>query len=247
MNGTEYRAESIVSIEDYFTEFQKSVLNGEQLAYKVTGNSLYGAQGASTSDIRDVDCAASITAVGRSLIDLAKDFLEGEGCEVVYGDTDSCFATVPVFDSEGAEVLGADAVPLVIDKAKELEKKFLKILPQPHVCEYEKIYYPWILLSKKRYLGYKYEEATDEPKFSYNGIVLVRRDNCEALKDVVADLCKKLLVLDVAGAGPGLGGTRGPFGARLLAFPQPHPSRREGEQCAGRPRRSTPAVFSQSL
>lgn len=204
VNGAEYRAESIVAVEDYFTEFQKSVLNGEQLAYKVTGNSLYGAQGASTSDIRDVDCAASITAVGRTLIDLAKDFLEGEGCDVVYGDTDSCFATVPVFDPEGNEVLGADAVPLVIEKAKELEKKFLTLLPSPHVCEYEKIYYPWILLSKKRYLGYKYEEATDDPKFSYNGIVLVRRDNCEALKDVVSDLCKKLLVLDVEGAIEGL-------------------------------------------
>ena len=204
VDGIEYRAESIVAVEDYFTEFQKSVLNGEQLAYKVTGNSLYGAQGASTSDIRDVDCAASITAVGRSLIDLAKEFLEGEGCDVVYGDTDSCFATVPVFDPEGNEVLGADAVPLVIEKAKELEKKFLTMLPRPHVCEYEKIYYPWILLSKKRYLGYKYEEATDDPKFSYNGIVLVRRDNCEALKDVVSDLCKKLLVLDVEGAIGGL-------------------------------------------
>ena len=202
--GGEYDARDVASVEDYFTDFQKSVLNGEQLAYKVTGNSLYGAQGASTSDIRDVDCAASITAVGRSLIDLAKEFLEGEGCDVVYGDTDSCFATVPVFDGEGNEVTGADAVPLVIEKAKELEQKFVGLLPRPHVCEYEKIYYPWILLSKKRYLGYKYEEATDDPKFSYNGIVLVRRDNCEALKDVVSDLCKKLLVLDVAGAIQGI-------------------------------------------
>lgn len=200
----EYPDDSVRSVENYFTDFQKSVLNGEQLAYKVTGNSLYGAQGASTSDIRDVDCAASITAVGRSLIDLAKEFLEGEGCDVVYGDTDSCFATVPVYDSDGNEVTGEAAVPLVIQKAKELEEKFVGLLPRPHVCEYEKIYYPWILLSKKRYLGYKYEEATDAPKFSYNGIVLVRRDNCEALKDVVADLCKKLLVLDVEGAIEGL-------------------------------------------
>eukprot|EP00873_Tetraselmis_striata_P026980 jgi/Tetstr1/447244/TSEL_034681.t1 len=206
INGQEYPEESVQSVENYFTDFQKSVLNGEQLAYKVTGNSLYGAQGASTSDIRDVDCAASITAVGRSLIDLAKEFLEGEGCDVVYGDTDSCFATVPVYGSDGKEVTGEAAVSLVIQKAKELEEKFVGLLPRPHVCEYEKIYYPWILLSKKRYLGYKYEEATDTPKFSYNGIVLVRRDNCDALKDVVSDLCKRLLVLDIEGAIEGLRG-----------------------------------------
>ena len=204
VDGREIPAEQIVDIESYYTDFEKNVLNGEQLAYKVTGNSLYGAQGASTSDIRDVDCAASITAVGRELIDLAKKFLEDNGCTVVYGDTDSCFATTPVFDEDGNEVTGPEAIPLVIERAKELEKKFISLLPCPHVCEYEKVYYPWILLSKKRYLGYLYEEATDTPKFSCNGIVLVRRDNCDALKDVVTDVCKSLLALDVEKALQGL-------------------------------------------
>jgi DNA polymerase elongation subunit (family B) len=204
IDNKDISSSDICSIDDYFTEFQKSVLNGQQLAYKVTGNSLYGAQGASTSDIRDVDCAASITSVGRSLIETAEKFLISEGCNVIYGDTDSCFATTPVFDDEGNEVIGPESVPLVIKKAKELEKKFVSLLPSPHVCEYEKIYYPWVLLSKKRYLGYKYEDADDIPKFSYNGIVLVRRDNCEALKDVVSDLCKHILALDIPGAIDGL-------------------------------------------
>ena len=194
------RKEDVLSTSDYFTDMEINVLNGMQLAYKVTGNSLYGAQGASTSDIRDLDCAAAITAVGRGLLDMARDFLESEGCNVVYGDTDSCFATTQVFDASGKEVTGLDSVPLVIAKAKELQNKFLTMLPSPHVCEYEKVYYPWILLSKKRYVGYKYEEATDVPKFSYNGIVLVRRDNCEALRDVVSNLCKHLLAMDVPGA-----------------------------------------------
>lgn len=204
INEIDVKSSEVESITDYFSEFQKTVLNGQQLAYKVTGNSLYGAQGASTSDIRDVDCAASITSVGRSLIHIAKNFLISEGCDVIYGDTDSCFATTPVYDDAGNEVTGPASVALVIKKAKELERKFVSLLPSPHVCEYEKIYYPWVLLSKKRYLGYKYEEADDVPKFSYNGIVLVRRDNCEALKDVVTDLCKHVLALDVPGAIDGL-------------------------------------------
>ena len=192
--------DDVLSISDYFNDMEINVLNGMQLAYKVTGNSLYGAQGASTSDIRDMDCAAAITSVGRGLLEMARDFLEGEGCTVVYGDTDSCFATTKVYDSSGNEVTGIASVPLVIARAKELQNKFLALLPSPHVCEYEKVYYPWILLSKKRYVGYKYEEATDVPKFSYNGIVLVRRDNCEALRDVVSNLCKHLLGMDVPGA-----------------------------------------------
>lgn len=201
-------ADDITSTENYFSDLESNVLNGMQLAYKVTGNSLYGAQSASTSEIRDMDCAAAITSVGRSLLELARDFLEEEGCTVVYGDTDSCFATTPVYADDGSEVTGPESVPLVIERAKILQKKFLERLPSPHVCEYEKVYYPWILLSKKRYVGYKYEEATDTPKFSYNGIVLVRRDNCAALRDVVSNLCKHLTLV-VCNSSQGLCLSRG--------------------------------------
>ena len=50
----------------------KGVLDGLQLAYKLTANSLYGQIGAITSPINMKDIAASTTAVGRSLLNLAK-------------------------------------------------------------------------------------------------------------------------------------------------------------------------------
>ena len=73
---------------DTHNEFQKAVLDGLQLAYKITANSLYGQVGAPTSQIFMKELAASTTAVGRNLIMSAKKFSEEKyNCEVVYGDS----------------------------------------------------------------------------------------------------------------------------------------------------------------
>ena len=55
-----------------------------------------------------------------------------------------------------------------------------------HQLEYEKTYHPFILFTKKRYVGKLYEHKTSEDayKLDYKGIVLKRRDNCELLKKV---------------------------------------------------------------
>lgn len=56
--------------------FKKNLLNGLQLAYKVSANSVYGQTGAKTSPIAKVEIAASTTAVGRSKIMFAKHYAE---------------------------------------------------------------------------------------------------------------------------------------------------------------------------
>jgi DNA polymerase elongation subunit (family B) len=43
---------------------------------------------------------------------------------------------------------------------------------------------PFILLSKKRYVGTLYEEDPNKGKLKYMGLVLKRRDNCDLVKDV---------------------------------------------------------------
>lgn len=85
----------VVSTEDTYDEFQKAVLDGLQLAYKVTANSLYGQCGARTSQIYMKDIAACTTATGRKMILMAKEFIEKKSVEykypydvdVVYGDS----------------------------------------------------------------------------------------------------------------------------------------------------------------
>lgn len=84
----EINKDDIHSKVDTYNEFQKAVLDGLQLAYKVTANSLYGFVGAPTSQLFMKELAASTTATGRNLIMSAKKFAEEEyNCEVVYGDS----------------------------------------------------------------------------------------------------------------------------------------------------------------
>jgi DNA polymerase elongation subunit (family B) len=82
------KADVIEKFQTY-DEFECAVLDGLQLAYKVTANSIYGQCGAKTSNISLKELAASTTATGRNMIMQAKRFAEEKyGADVVYGDTD---------------------------------------------------------------------------------------------------------------------------------------------------------------
>ena len=84
----EIQKTDIINNIETHNEFQKAVLDGLQLAYKITANSLYGQVGAPTSQIFMRELAASTTATGRNLLFAAKKFAEEEyNCEVVYGDS----------------------------------------------------------------------------------------------------------------------------------------------------------------
>lgn len=52
------------------------------------------------------------------------------------------------------------------------------INPPPVVLKFEKVYQPCVLMSKKRYCGYKYENPGSLPAFDAKGIETVRRDGC---------------------------------------------------------------------
>jgi len=91
VNGSKEVVEKslVKSIKDTYSEFEKSVFDGLQLAFKMTANSLYGQLGAATSQIYLKDIAASTTATGRKLLYLAKEKVEEhfDGADVVYGDS----------------------------------------------------------------------------------------------------------------------------------------------------------------
>ena len=69
-------------------EFKKGVLEGLQLGYKLSANSLYGQTGASTSAIFKQDVAAATTSTGRQMLNLCSSFaVQYYGCDIVYGDS----------------------------------------------------------------------------------------------------------------------------------------------------------------
>ena len=333
-----FKKSNIDSIKDTYDEFEKEVLDGLQLAYKVTANSLYGQIGAQTSAIYLKDIAASTTATGRNLLYLAREKTEEkfEGAKIVYGDsipewefvkiivnnkfikdtikniknkyfkylhdditqkkyyvpnekiytftekgvtsiltlmehhtlndivkiettsgevnvtnehslllkdgsiitpnelrigdvllsynydeakvtkitnlgptndyvydfttenhhfqagngsivvhnTDSIFINFNPKDDEGRPLKNKEGLKKSIELGVEAEKYIQQFLSKPHKLEYEKTFWPFILFTKKRYIGDKYEFDLDKYKQTSMGIVTKRRDNADIVKHI---------------------------------------------------------------
>ena len=203
-------------------EFKRKVLDGLQLAYKVTANSVYGQLGAKTSTIYKMKLAACTTSVGRSRIDDAsfgvkewsrlkygEDYPEPD---VIYGDTDSVFVKFSRL-KDGKLLTGKEALKHCIKCGQEAgefithgdyttenddgsinEEKDEPILCHPQDLEYEKTFWPFILISKKRYTGDKYEFDTEDCKRTSMGIVLKRRDNAQIVKHVFGNVIEKIMI-----------------------------------------------------
>ena len=67
----------------------ESVYNGQQLAYKISMNSIYGFTGASKGMLPCVAIASSVTMRGRQMIEETKRYVEEnfQGAKVRYGDS----------------------------------------------------------------------------------------------------------------------------------------------------------------
>jgi DNA polymerase elongation subunit (family B) len=111
-------------------------------------------------------------------------FNAGVGSLVV-SNTDSIFIKFTHKATDGTPIYGKDALPLAIAAGQRASREIKGILPPPQCLEYEKTFYPFILFSKKRYVGNLYEDdATKKPKQKSMGIVLKRRDNANIVKKV---------------------------------------------------------------
>jgi hypothetical protein len=116
----------------------------------------------------------------------------------MYGDTDSLFIEFAVKDTS---LSPRDKRQAVIDLTAEAGKLVTKALAPPHDFEFDKIFDPMLMFSKKRYAGLMFEENADDFVVKYMGIALKRRDNAPIVKTVYGTAMKKLLFeRDVAGA-----------------------------------------------
>ena len=189
-----------------------ALLDAEQLAYKLTGNSLYGQLGSGTFKIRLQALAASVTSYGRKQILFAKAAIEKfygpeakrKDCcaNVMYGDTDSLFVEFNVRNPEtGQRLEGREARQATIDITDEAGAFITKTLAAPHDFEFDKAFDPMLMFSKKRYAGNMYENNADDYVHKYMGIALKRRDNAPIVKTIFGGAMKMLLdKRDVEGA-----------------------------------------------
>ncbi|MBW0480701.1 hypothetical protein O181_020416 [Austropuccinia psidii MF-1] len=179
--------------------FKRAVLDGRQLALKISANSVYGFTGATVGKLPCLPISMSVTAFGREMIKFTKSEVEnkytkanGYDCdaEVIYGDTDSVMVRFGCPDLPTAMKLGSEAADYV-------SAKFQK----PIKLEFEKVYFPYLLISKKRYAGLHWTKTDKHDKMDAKGIETVRRDNCRLVQTVIETCLKKMLVdRDVKGA-----------------------------------------------
>ena len=106
--------------------------------------------------------------------------------EIIVKNTDSVFIKFNTSDLGEAIKLGKEA-------GEKVTEHLISQNRQPHDLEYEKTFFPFILFSKKRYVGNKYEEDVNKYSQTSMGIVLKRRDNAKILKNIYQGVINSIL------------------------------------------------------
>ncbi|BES99407.1 DNA polymerase [Nesidiocoris tenuis] len=172
--------------------FKLKVLDGRQLALKISANSVYGFTGAQVGKLPCLEISSSVTAYGRTMIERTKTEVEqhysiANGFEhdaiVVYGDTDSVMVKFGAKTLEETMKLGREAAEFV-------SAKFIS----PIKLEFEKVYYPYLLINKKRYAGLYFTRPDTYDKMDCKGLETVRRDNCPLISNMMNTCLQKLLI-----------------------------------------------------
>jgi DNA polymerase elongation subunit (family B) len=112
---------------------------------------------------------------------------------LILKNTDSIFCKFPLKDTEGELIFGKESLPVAIKVGKDVEKNIASIMPSPQKLNYEKCLYPFILFSKKRYVGNLYETDVNKFKQKSMGIVLKRRDNANIVKKIYGGIIDIIL------------------------------------------------------
>jgi len=171
-------------------EFEESLYDAKQKAFKVVMNSVYGFLGASKGFIPCVPIAASVTATGRKMIELAarKAVELLPGSVVIYGDTDSIMVNMKLPDGKDQTNINDH-----FEVAKWLAGEITKEYKAPNDLEFEKIYYPYVLYSKKRYAAVKFEDPKEKGKVDVKGLALVRRDFSPITREILKESLDTIL------------------------------------------------------
>ena len=120
-------------------------------------------------------------------------FAAGVGNLIVH-NTDSVFFTFNLENpNTGEKIRGKPALEATIEIAQDAADLCTAYLKPPMKLEYEKTLMPFILLSKKRYVGMLYEEDPNVGYLKFMGLSLKRRDSCDYLKDVYGGILNILM------------------------------------------------------
>ncbi len=192
--------------------FDYNYYDSKQKALKVFMNTFYGEMGNFISFICAVECAGSVTTLGRHNLIRAKDFVESKyAMDVHYGDTDSLYISCNsrCFDKFDLELITGRISKeqygtAVVEKTFEMIETIRDDVNQ-HLKEnngrdylkmaYEEVLYPVVFVSKKKYFGIPHEDSINFfPKTIFmRGLEIVKRGVSDALKDVCYETVVNML------------------------------------------------------
>ena len=170
-----------------------------QHAVKILMNSFYGVLGARGCRFFDPRLASSITMRGHEIIRRSKTFIEGEGFEVIYGDTDSLF--VLLGDRPGAREVAAAL-------AERLNEWWRATLAEEHrlesclEVEFESLFERFLMPTlrgaakgtKKRYAGLVRNGGGAGPEIVFKGLETVRTDWTPLARRFQRELYRKVFL-----------------------------------------------------
>lgn len=118
-------------------------------------------------------------------------FSTGDG--IILKNTDSCYVK---FDVDKNEFPDDDTHAYMKEHfrlAEECSKAITATFKPPIELEFEKIMSPFLLFAKKRYAYLEWTNPTKYNEIGYKGIQVVRRDNCQYVKDVSIEILNKIM------------------------------------------------------
>ncbi|MBQ4848967.1 DNA polymerase II [Pseudoalteromonas sp. MMG012] len=167
-------------------------------AIKIIMNSLYGVLGSTGCRFYDPRLSSSITLRGHEIMMQTKAWIEAEGYEVIYGDTDSTFVCLPEsWDVKKCNDTGLILMNLINERWREYCDVTLQLQSYLEI-EFETHYSPFFLPtirgdkkgSKKRYVGQVLDK--DHHKLVFKGMESVRSDWTKIARNYQEELFEAL-------------------------------------------------------
>lgn len=235
--------------------FKYAILDGKQLALKVTANSLYGFTGATVGKLPCFSISASVTSYGRNGLAFLKAMIHKPSCVLCHCEIncyekltfsgecqdvvhDKCFIKWSENNKEKCPVCNNDSS---YNKPNEFKPKFVEFTEEelkitttalvvygdtdsvmvklncdistaqtiglkmakeatmrmnlhPIRLEFEKVYFPFLLVNKKRYVGGYWTKPNKMDKIDVKGLETVRRDSSLLTAEVMKDVIEKLII-----------------------------------------------------
>lgn len=159
-----------------------------QLALKISANSVYGTLGAPFSYVPLPQGAESVTAVGRSMIESSKEYVE-ENYDVkcTYGDSDSIFC---VFGDTYKDHHVSEIIKLGKIIGDEITEKLFE---PPIKLIYEKTFSVFLIFAKKNYTGFLIDDEGNFIGRMFKGVVSVRNDRPSFIRRLYEDVINLVL------------------------------------------------------